>query len=302
MSPTRSTTRCIFMPTLFQTISATAIMDAITSDNKFLMILGISAMGLSALLAKMIGKIKGSFKPYTRSTLWYSLICLIFFALIAFTAHPKIFTEPLSFLIFYQAYFLLFGSIHFYMMHRLLRWSGDEATFWVEVLYTLILGMFGSLCFVLVYRLVNVQGMVYLMATSSLFFIIPLFIYHTYKKAVAIPPKVLKQWAYPFHENIDDPDESKMKNLLVISLEFQKRTADGHYTNFRAKAPTDMEFGRLFYYFINDYNERHPNEKIEFISDRGDVHGWIFYKKPKWWSFITQYIDTDKTILYKQYP
>ena len=272
-------------------------MDAITNDtNKFLMVLGISAMGLSALLTKMITKMKGSFKPYTRATIWYTLISLVFFAVIAFTAHPTIFTEPRTCLIFYQAYFLLFGSVHFYLMHSILRWSGDESSFWSEVLYTTILGIFGSIAFILVYRFVNVEGMVFLMATSSLFFIIPLFIYHTYRKAIAIPPKVLKQWAYPFQENIADPDESKLKNLLVISFEFQKHTSDKHFTNFRAKAPTDMEFGQLFYYFINDYNERHPNEKIEYVSDHGDIHGWIFYKKPRWWTFLTHYIDTDKTI------
>jgi hypothetical protein len=272
-------------------------MDAITNDtNKVLMILGLLAMGMSALLAKMIGKIKGSFKPYTKATIWYTVMCLIFFAVIAFTAHPQIFTEPVTFLIFYQAYFLLFGSLHFYMMHQILRWSGDESTFWAEVLYTAILGMFGSLGFVLIYRLVSAEQSVYLMATSSLFFIIPLFVFHTFRKAVAIPPRVLKHWLYPFNENIGDPDESKMKNLLVISFEFPKRASDTHFTNFRAKAPTDMEFGQLFYYFINDYNERHPNEKIEFISNQGDVHGWIFYKKPRWHSFLTRYIDTGKTI------
>lgn len=272
-------------------------MDAITNDtNKFLMILGLAAMGLSGLLAKMIGKIKGSFKPYTKAMIWYTIICLIFFAAVAFTAHPDIFTEPTSFLIFYQAYFLLFGSLHFYLMHQLLRWSGDDSSFWAEVLYTVILGMLGSIGFLLVYRFVNEEGLVYLMTTSSLFFIIPLFIFHTFRKATAIPPRVLKHWLYPISENIQEPDESKMKNLLVISFEFPKKAGDSHYTNFRAKAPTDMEFGQLVYHFINDYNERHPNEKIEYISDRGDVHGWIFYKKSTWYSFITQYLDTGRTI------
>jgi hypothetical protein len=272
-------------------------MDAITNDtNKFLMILGIVAMGLSGLLAKIIGKMKGSFKPYTKATIFYSIICLFFFAAIAFTAHPDIFTEPLTFLIFYQVYFLLFGCLHFYLMHQLLRWSGDESTFWAEVLYTVILGMLGSIGFVLVYRFVNEEGLGYLMTISSLFFVIPLFVFQTFRKATAIPPRVLKHWLYPLSEDIQEPDESKMKNLLVISFEFHKKTSDSHYTNFRAKAPTDMEFGQLFYHFINDYNERHPNEKVEFISDRGDVHGWIFYKKPKWYSFLTQYVDTGKTI------
>ena len=97
------------------------------------------------------------------------------------------------------------------------------------------------------------------------------------------------------HEEVDDPDESKMKNMLVISFEFQKKPTDKYFTNFRAKAPADMEFGQLFYYFINDYNERHPKEQIEFVSDKGNAHGWIFYRKPRWYSIGTNYIEPENS-------
>ena len=29
---------------------------------------------------------------------------------------------------------------------------------------------------------------------------------------------------------------------------------------------------------------------------QGDLHGWIFYRKPKWFHLWTKYIDTEKTI------
>ena len=134
------------------------------------------------------------------------------------------------------------------------------------------------------------------MAGSILFFVIPLFINYTFTKAIAVPPKIFKEWYYPVDQEIEDPDDSKLKNLLVISFQFQKQNNDPHITNFRAKAPTDMEFGQLFYYFINDYNERHPNSKVQFVNGSGEPNGWIFYKKPKWYSIMTDYIDADKTI------
>ena len=272
-------------------------MDAITNDfNKILVILGIISLSLFAIFGKVIAKIKGSFKPYVKATIIYSLIAFLFFAAIALTAHPSLYTDPLTFLIFYQVYFLLFGFVHYYLMHHFLQWSGDEPVFWCEVFYTFILGLLGSICFMLAYRWVNDNGMHALMATSAIFYIVPIFIFHTFRKATAIPPKILKQWIYPFNENVEEPEESKLKNLLVISFEFPKQLNDSHFTNFRAKAPTDMEFGKLFYYFINDYNERHPNSKIEYIGESGDVHGWIFYKKMRWFSFATRYIDFDKTI------
>ncbi len=95
-------------------------------------------------------------------------------------------------------------------------------------------------------------------------FPVPWLIVHTFRRAVGIPPKILKEWYYPLGQYIDEPEDAKMRNLKVISFEFQKRTNDPHFTNFRAKAPADMDFGMLFYYFINDYNERHSNSR-----DRG---------------------------------
>jgi Type VI secretion system, TssN len=56
-----------------------------------------------------------------------------------------------------------------------------------------------------------------------------------------------------------------------------------------------MGFGQLFYYFINDYGERHPNNKIEFADNNAAPYGWIFYKKPRWYTINTIYIDAEKT-------
>ncbi len=260
------------------------------------MVLGLATVGLSALFTKMVAKAKGSIKPYVKATLIYSILALLFFAAIAFTAHPDIFTDHFSFFLFYQAFFLLFGLIHFHLMHRFLRWSGEERAFAAETLFTLILCLCGSVCFMLVYRWVSADGLIPMMLTSCYVFIIPGFVYQTFLKAVAIPPGIIKQWKYPFDQHIVDPDESKFRNLLVISFEFQKQTTDNHFTNFRAKAPADMEFGQLFYFFINDYNERHPSAKINYVSQTGEPHEWIFYKKPRWHSIFTEYIDTDKTI------
>ena len=144
--------------------------------------------------------------------------------------------------------------------------------------------------------MVNLDGLGFMMAGSLLLFVIPFLVYHTFDKAISIPPKIIKEWYYPVDREIEEPDDSKLKNLLVISFEFQKKTNDEHITNFRAKAPSDMEFGQLFYYFINDYNERHPNSKIQFINGSGEPQGWIFYKKPNWRSVMTRYINADKSI------
>ena len=55
-----------------------------------------------------------------------------------------------------------------------------------------------------------------------------------------------------------------------------------------------MTFGKLFYYFINDYNDRNPDEKIEYLDEKNKPVDWIFYFKPKWFSSI-HYIDPEET-------
>ncbi|GAC1430635.1 MAG: hypothetical protein NVSMB7_06950 [Chitinophagaceae bacterium] len=279
-------------------ISETAKMEKVISNDitKYLIILGVGAIGLSVVFTKLITKVRGTFKPYQKATFWYVLVALLFFAMIALAAHPGIIEKPGTALICFQAFFLLMGCGHAYLMPQKLRWSGDDKSFSSELVFTLLTGIFGSICFLLVYHLLNGNGLGYMMSGSILFFIIPFLFYHTFQAATGIPPKILKEWFYPYQQEIEEPDESKMKNLLVISCEFQKQTTDQRITNFRAKAPVDMEMGQLFYYFINDYNERHPNSKVQYINAKGEPHGWIFYKKPKWYSVMTKYIDAEKTI------
>jgi hypothetical protein len=209
--------------------------------------------------------------------------------------YDGLFTTPFKTLIICQVIFLLLGFLHIYCMHKYLKWSGTDKSFWFELIFTIVITAFGFMAFVIVFGLFNNDGFHYYMASSVLFLIIAWFIYNSFLYAVGIPMKIYTKWFYPVHEEVDEPDEEKMKNMLVISFEFQKSKADKHYTNFRAKAPVDMEFGQLFYYFINDYNERHPMGKIQFLNEQASPYGWIFYKKPKWYSLSTTYIDTDKS-------
>lgn len=268
--------------------------------TKYIIILGAGGLTLSVITAKLIAKLKGSFKPYQKSTILYILVFLFFFAVIAITAMPMFFHSTFTALIILQAYFLLLGSFHVFFLNTNLAWGGDETAFLPAMLFTFLISFFGGMAFLIVYHWLNKNSMEYIMASSIILFIIPFFFYHTFKSAIAIPPKVWKQWFYPVGEEVEEPEDSKMKNLVVISFEFQKNSNDLRLTNFRAKAPRDMEFGQLFYFFINDYNEMHTNGKIQYSNGDGKSQGWVFYKKPRWYSVATKYIDTEKTIFANQ--
>lgn len=263
--------------------------------NKVLILLGIGMISFSVLIGVFAKRIRNSFKPFSKRALWYGLVSLVPFALAGLLVASGMFASYTSYYIFFQVLFLLTGSLHLYMMERKLPWGQDQA-FWADLLFTVLIMLAGGICFFLIYRLVNREGLELIMATSAFFFMLPLFVLYTWRQAMAIPPKVYKQWYYPVHQPVEDPDENKLKNMLLISFEFQKKGVDHFFTNFRAKAPADMELRLLFYYFINDYNERHPQGRINYLNDVGEPCGWMFYKKPKWYTVFTSYMDADKTI------
>jgi hypothetical protein len=264
--------------------------------NRILPFLGIGIISFSVIIALLARKIRSSFKPFSRKAIIYLLAALLLFGLTALVIAAGIFKTYTGYFIFFQILFVLYGSLHVYLMKKKMAWGQDERSFWPDVLYSFLIMVAGALVFALVYRLVNREGLEWPMMASVVFFIVPVFVTHTFRKAMEIPPKVLKQWYYPVHQPVEDPDENKLKNLLLISFEFQKKSDDAWFTNFRAKAPTDMELGRLFYYFINDYNERHPQARIHYINANGEPYGWMFYKKPRWYTILTGYMDADKTI------
>jgi hypothetical protein len=258
--------------------------------------MGISLISFSSIIGLLAQKIRSSFKPFSKKAIWYLIIAVAVFALTGLFIAVGFFSNYNRYFIFFQVLFLLYGGLHVYLMQQKMDWGKDKQSFWPDLIYTIIILLGGAICFVLAYRWVNREGLELSMMFSTLFFIIPLFVWHTFQTALAIPPKVLNQWYYPVHEPMEDPEESKLKNMLLISFEFQKNGHDTYFTNFRAKAPVDMELGELFYYFINDYNERHPQGQILFSNGTGNPHGWMFYKKPKWYTILTTYMDADKTI------
>ena len=272
-------------------------MNKVFSQQMIMMlgILGIASISIMSILGVYIGKLKGNFAPYRKPTILYILVAILIFAVLGFAGYSSFFIRPTLTLIICQVIFFILGLYHIRCMHKYLKWSGSGKSFWFEMIFTIVVAAFGFMGFIIIFKWMNNSGYEYQVSSSVLFFVLAFFVYNSFLSAVNIPMKVYKKWFYPVHKEIDDPDETKLKNMLVISFEFQKKKTDEYFTNFRAKAPADMEFGKLFYYFINDYNERHPNGKIEYVSEKATPYGWVFYKKPRWYTINTKYIDTEHT-------
>jgi hypothetical protein len=67
-------------------------------------------------------------------------------------------------------------------------------------------------------------------------------------------------------------------------------------TTFSSKAPVGMRVGRLFYFFINDYNGRHPEGVISYTNEHNEPCGWIFKKVRNKFLGLKEVIDPDSSI------
>ena len=193
-----------------------------------------------------------------------------------------------------QFYFTFAGAIHLILFHLYFEKFDSKKTYteifivFVSALYiaafvSIIAGYFGELDY-----------LTYLIGTL-LFFTIPTLCYNLFEMAISIPAKLHKRWFYPLNSKYPSPQISEMRNIIILNLVFQKKANDSQIINFKVKAPKAIDFGRLFYYFINDYNEKNPAGQVKYIDEKEQPYGWYFYTKPKWFG-SSEYIDPEIAI------
>jgi hypothetical protein len=188
---------------------------------------------------------------------------------------------------------LLTGSLHVLIWIKILPWA-SKSKFGSGLLFSFSNALLGGVFLLLAFHFSEYQSLILIHLTSLLLFLLPFLLYSTIIFYVKIPVKVLRKWFYPVDRHIEDPLDREMEAPHIVAFDFKKKAADENLTSFRVKAPKEMVFGKLFYYFINDYNDRNPDEKIEYLDENKRPYGWIFYFKPKWFSSI-RYLDPEET-------
>ncbi len=258
-------------------------------DNRFIIIifLVVSLVIFSVALKK---KLKGK----VLISLLYIFVVGIIIGAGGFLANKHLMLLS-HHMIFYLlcGWMLIIGITHVLLLNVLLRWSGENL-FWAELFFTIVTGLVGGIFLLLAFQISNYSVFTGINLTSLLLFVLPYIFYGIVMYYVKIPVKVLRKWYYPVDTHVEEPRDREMESPLVVGFEFKKRSSDKNITTFRAKAPKEMAFGKLFYYFINDYNDRNPDEKIEYLNEKNKPVSWIFYFKPKWFSSI-RYIDPEET-------
>jgi hypothetical protein len=231
---------------------------------------------------------------YKKKFYIYIFSFVLIYALVAFLGYNKLFTELSDEFLFYQIASLLFGILHVYLY----RWYFEEfglKSVGVELLFSLIIMLYSSVLFIIIYTALNGIGLTFLMCSHFLVFIVPTGVYAVFNYMMQIPPKEYVTWKIPKGKNpFPEIDGVEMKDLLLITLLIQKKTDSIAYTSLRSKGPVRIDFGALFYHTVSGFNE-HNAESIIDLQQNGENYNWVFFLQPKWYQ-SAKYVDAKYTL------
>lgn len=258
--------------------------------------LGLVMLTLGALLMGVVTSMRKLVKKNKKVFFIYTICLIIAFAGVAWLSDDRVLqNSPLGNFVSFQFLFFLLGVVHVWLLRNFFKGIHEKTTdFWAEFLYTIISTIFGLVGFVIVSQLFKVDYTL-IFTAAAIFFILPFMIVKVYEYSISIPVPIYKSWQYPTDSTIKDPTSDELKNPRVISFEFSKDSQNDAITNFKLKAPEQMELGKLFYFFVNDYNERHPEERIAFLNTNNTASRWMFYSKANWLGSRTFY-NFNKTV------
>ncbi|MCW3162378.1 TssN family type VI secretion system protein [Chryseobacterium oryctis] len=254
-------------------------------------------LAIIIILTMIFSQKTPGFKQKYRAKFYIYCFSVAFvYSVIAFLGYNKLFLDNnLYEFIFYQVSSLIIGIVHCYMYRSYFNKFESKNNAGTEYLFALITVAYSIIPFMLIYTFLNGIDFTFLMLGHYIVFFIPTFLNDTFNKAMAIPPKVYKTWQFPEnYRELTGVGDDEMRDLVVFTLLMDKDRYAKKYSVYRAKGPTRIDFGRLFYNFVSDYNERHTEDRIEIEGENG-TYSWVFFLQPKWYE-STKYIDPDLTL------
>lgn len=261
-------------------------------DPQLLITIGILLI-LGVILSMLFTDKVKDFKTQFRKKYYvYLFSSILVFALVAFVGQSETIKSLSGKLLFFQILMFLLGIGHAFIYRAYLDMFKVNDKIWLEPVFCLMIAVFGLIPFLLVYSYFNSVTYMYIMMGSMLAFLIPTLIYATFRTSVSIPAKVYKTWAFPPADFFPEPKDDEFRDMVVITFVFLKQPDSPIRTEFRAKSPMRMDFGRLFYHFVQDYNDRNPDSPIQLTDEEGNLQHWVFYLKPRWYG-VSKYINPD---------
>ncbi|KAF2517734.1 TssN family type VI secretion system protein [Flavobacterium foetidum] len=263
-------------------------------DVKLIVFLVVVIALCSILTLLFSDKVKEFSTQYKKQFYIYVFSFALVYALVAFLGFNKLFNELSDEFVFYQIATLLFGILHVWLY----RWHFKEfnsRSVVVEVLFAVLVVLYSSVLFALIYTALNGIEMTFVMCSHFILFFAPTGIYIVFEYMMQIPPKEYVTWKIPERKDpFPEIENVQMKDLLLVTLLIQKKESDAKYTSIRSKGPVRIDFGVLFYHTVTGYNEHNADSKIDLKQD-GKNCNWVFFLQPKWYE-TAKYIDANYTL------
>lgn len=251
-----------------------------------LLVIIILSVIISMLLKDKVPNFK---QTYKRKFYIYIGFMFIIYALVAFLGNNKLLEDISDEFICYQIFSLILGIAHTFFYRTYFNRFDKPNEFGIELLFCLITILIASIPFIIVYTLLNGTTYLYLILTHFIVFFIPTWINSTFNYMISIPPKIYVTWELPLNENAFAPlAKEEFRDLIVLKL-LVRRAEGEEYSSYRVKGPIRVDFGRLFFHFVMDYNDRRPEEPIQ-VEENGLSFEWVFFLRS---GFLnqTKYID-----------
>ena len=255
--------------------------------------IGSLIAGFGILLA-IVKKLKG-LKRFGLAGILYILSTSFLLAVPALFVYFKLGIEESYLLILSQLFIVILGILHVSLASNTLEWYAD-LKFGMQIVFIIVFLLFGFFLSNIIFSFLASPSLPFMWYISLLWFLVPVLLNETIIKLAGMPRKEFKTWQYPLDQNIEDPSDKELENPIVISFLFMKSKLGQELTTFRAKAPVGMTLGRLFYFFINDYNSRHPEEPISYTNEKNEADPWVFFKVKNKLFRINEALDQDSSI------
>jgi hypothetical protein len=226
--------------------------------------------------------------PY-KFFIYYAIVSLVLFGLINCIGLATSLSVQSRFLLILLCY-LIMGTIHIFLIRIFFTSLSPQRS----LLFTILLTFLGFIAVLVLNYLFFNRTSQSLYTMGLVLLPLPFLFIYTLQLYLNIPDKIFKKWYYPLDHTMPNLDLLDLTRVLIIQFEFLKSTSEISNTNFKSKAPYNMPFGELFYIFISDYNESHPQNIIEVTNIQQEPYPWIFYKRSPWWK-NRKYVDPDST-------
>lgn len=248
-----------------------------------------------ALIFAFAKSLKKLFAHDRKKMILYLLVGALAYALCSlFTISNLMFYGISSNYIAIMIMSLLFGYLMIVALEKYFEWP-DKYKWLAQLLFILVTILVGFIVFIQIAGRFGIVGLHYFFLTATIGIIFPWLFLHLFNSAMDIPLAIYKKWEYPINKKYVRPEYEDLKNPYIITLEFMKSKDAEHVSRFRVRAPENMDFGMFFYHFINDYNQKHPEEVIQYGSDEDKLHSWIFYRRPRFIGMWKQ-VNTEQTV------